>query len=127
MSECGKHMISIFFVCLFCFCFSSKACGTEAFILQKRRTYLRKTDFYTQRVVGRKYTPPSGNNVAPRGLSHWLDRFSGSRTAQKAAEGALYGRKCRSTNTGTCTESTIPSRGNDSALRTETRYYFIPK
>lgn len=50
-----------------------------------------------------------------------------SQTTQKASEGGSYGPKSRSMNTGTCTESTIPPRGNDSALRTETRYYFIPK
>lgn len=47
--------------CFVLFCFSSEAYGIEAFIAPQRRTYLRKTDFYTQRVDDRKINSQSRN------------------------------------------------------------------
>lgn len=100
---------------LFCFIRSLWHWGLHT---PQRRTYLRKTDFYTQRVVDRKETPWSLNIVAlqvppisslPISLVALLEL---KHTDLKEPSAGSCGLRSGAIH-GTCTESTIPTRGRE--------------
>ena len=148
----GKHMISTFFPfgCCCCCLFFIRSQWHWGLHAPRRRTYLRKTDFYTQRVVDRKRKLPDlwtltlfkslpvsslptslGSSLESNQHTHSHTSTHTHTHTQTHTEGSgsgSYGLRSGATNAGPCTESTIPTRGKETQpFGLNTWYYFIQK